>query len=73
MFVSRFHSRTTVKEIVDHVCRETGLTLRVERLQSRYDSYASFCIYASTRLNKMLLDPFIWPSGTVIRDYIERY
>ena len=73
MCVLRFHSRTTVKKIVDHVCRETGITLRVESLQTRYDSHAFFYIYASTWLNKMLLAPFIWSSGTVIRDYIERY
>ena len=72
VFVSRFHPKTTEKDVVETIREQTGLTLKVEKLRSKYDTYTSFCIRCSPRLRSMILDPYMWGCGAVVREYTER-
>ena len=72
MFVSRFHPQTTLKYIIDTLREHTGITMNVEKLQFKYDTYSSFCIRCSHRLRKIVLDPFLLGRGTVVKEYTER-
>ena len=41
VFVSRFHPQTTSNDIIDTIREHTGITMNVEKLQSKYDTYYS--------------------------------
>ena len=72
VFISRLHHKTTPRDITEHICNETGLTLPCERLSSKFDTYASFLIRASPRLRTVLMDRGVWPYGMIYREFNER-
>ncbi len=67
LFVSRLSPRTTINNIQQHVRRETGLSIRAEKLDTRFGSYSSFFIRGDRRLRDQLMSAHIWPEGTFIK------
>ena len=67
VFVSRLDPYTTPKQIYLHIKRMTGYICRPEKLQTKYGGYSSFYILADVLHRRVLLDPQLWPSGTLLK------
>ena len=66
IFVSRFAPTTTCTDVAAWFTERTTKSAHVERLQSRYDTYASFRIYSTDATQEEMLCPEAWPNGTLI-------
>ena len=71
VFVSRLARSSRPKEVAAHVKRETGLSIRCEELQTKHDSYRSFCLRAPQKDITTLLNPFLWPNGSIVRKFFD--
>ena len=49
LFLSRVRPDFRCRDVVSHVCQVTGLAVRCEPIPTRYDTYRSYCIRASSR------------------------
>jgi hypothetical protein len=67
VFVSRFAPRTSSNQIQQHIRHETGLSIRAEKLDTRYNSYSSFYIPGDRRTRDQLMTSDLWPVGTLIK------
>ena len=71
IFVSRLARHTRPHDIAQHLLKETGLNVRCEPLTTKFDSYRSYCIRLPMKDQDRLLNPMIWPAGTLVRRYTE--
>jgi hypothetical protein len=71
VFVTRLNPRTTTRQLELHVRNATGHTVRVEKLNARFNTYSSFYIRADRRMRGTLLDASVWPKGCMIKPYFE--
>ena len=71
VFISRLARSSTPQDVVAHVKRETGLSVRCEALKTKYDSYCSFCVRVPHHDLVKLMNPFVWPSGSIVRKFFE--
>ena len=69
VFVSRLDPETSVNTLSEHVFSTTKLKLKGIKLRSRYDTYASFRIFAPNNEVDKLLVPSIWPKGAIVRQF----
>ena len=69
IFVSRVKPRTSARDIQQLVCDETGLSVKAEKLKTRYKSYSSFFIPCDKRITRRLLDKSVWPTGALVKVY----
>ena len=69
IILSRLAPRSTAKQIQLHVKRETGLDVRVEKLQTKFDTYCSFYIPAGHQIRAKLLSADSWPEGTLVKPF----
>ena len=69
--MSRLDRRTQTSDIVEHIHNETSLNVICEQLKTKYDSYKSFCIRAPAKFHRCLMDPKIWPIGTLVKEYMQ--
>ena len=67
--MTRLSSRTTTQQVERNVHVETGLTVRAEKLDTRYNTYCSFYIKGDRRLRDQLLSADIWPEGTLVKPF----
>ena len=71
LFVTRLARNTRVEDVRKHIRLETGVECRCEPLVTKYDSYTSYCIRCSSSIRQRLMDPQVWPKGTLVREYTE--
>ncbi len=69
VFITRLTPRLTSRQIENYIKRETGLKVRPEKLETKYDSYSSFYIPANSQVRSMLLDGSLWPSGALLKPF----
>lgn len=71
LFVTRLHPRTTNRQIEDHVQKATGYAVRVEKLETHYQSYASFYVRADKNTREALFDASVWPKGSMVKLFFD--
>ena len=69
VFISRLDSKTTAKQLHFHIKREAGRICHPEKLPTKFRSYSSFYIAGDKNLRAMLMDPYLWPAGTLIKPF----
>ena len=69
LFLSRVRPDFRCRDVVSHVRQVTGLTVRCEPIPTRYDTYRSYCIRASSREIDRLMDGSLWPRGVIVKEY----
>ena len=69
VFVTRLHPDSTCRQLELHIKRETSLTVRPERLNTRFNTYSSFYIRADKNTRQLLMDSNLWPSGALIKPF----
>ena len=70
--ISGLDSHPGSAQVAVHIRRETGLTVRPEKLQLRNEgrtSRASFFVRYNERDRYKLMDEYLWPVGTIIKPY----
>ena len=74
LFVSRLHDETTVAEMKAHlsiICKDQ--LVRVQRLDTRTNEYASFKVSVPAKLKAKLLSKKCWPDGANIRNCVDKF
>ena len=71
VFVSRLAPKTTPSHVERQIKHETGLEIRAEKLETRYRDYSSFYVRGDKRIRDIVMDPGLWPSGTLIKHYYD--
>ena len=71
VFVSRLHPQTTAADVDAHLRDESGHIVKSERLATKCDTYASFCVRCGDAIAQNLLDPNFWPKGTMVKRFFE--
>ena len=74
LFVSRLHDETTVAEMKAHlsvICKDQ--LVRVQRLDTRTNDYASFKVTVPAKLKAKLLSKKCWPEGANIRNCVDKF
>ena len=56
-------------DIERHVSRVFGLRLKCDPVPTKFDTYTSYRIRASTRDTKTLLNSNKWPENVLVKDY----
>ena len=69
VFVSRLQKTTRGTDVERHVTRVFGLRLKCEPVPTKYDTYTSYRIRASTGETKTLLNSNKWPSNVLVKKY----
>jgi hypothetical protein len=71
VFVTRLLPKTSADNIQNYVLRQTGLKLKSIKLCTKYETYSSFHIKCEKRVFSDLLNPEIWPEGTLVKPFFE--
>lgn len=71
VFVSRLSTEVTAKDIEDYI-KVNGVLGECVLLKSRYDTYRSFKIGVQPEAKSKLLCADFWPSGVLVREFVER-
>lgn len=69
VFVTRLKPHTTASNVESYIKQEVGLSVKAEKLPTRYHTYSSFYIPCSGRSRAMLTDGTIWPKGSLIKPF----
>ena len=69
VFLSRLLPRTSPQTVQKHILTESGERLRVEKLNTRFDTYSSFFIRCEKPVRDRILNPYIWPKGSLVKLY----
>jgi hypothetical protein len=72
IFVSRFPPDTTEVQIGSHILESAGVEIKATKLKTKRDTYSSFCIEAEPSKYEPLMDPGVWPMGTLIMPFLGR-
>ena len=67
VFITRLDPSTTEHQISQHIKKETGMSVRAEKLATKYPSYSSFHIRGDRYTRDCMLEPSLWPSGALIK------
>ena len=69
LFVSRLSPDTHAGSIVSHIYNKTGMVVKCAPHPTRYDSYSSYCVHATPRQTNILMNPEMWPAGSILKPY----
>ena len=69
VFISRLLPHTTEDDIVERVRVMTGRSCIVERVDTRYSTYASFVATVDKCFEDLVLDPDEWESDLLVRQF----
>ena len=72
IFITRLDQRTTPRMLQMHIKAETGLSVRAEKLRTKYSTYSSYYIRCDKKVRQDLLSPYIWPKGILFKEFEER-
>ena len=67
LFITRLHPYAHARTLEQHVKRETGISVRVEKLPTKHSTYSSFYIRCDARVRRILWVPSLWPIGSLIK------
>ena len=71
IFITRLEPKTTAAHVAVQVRKESGLTVRPEKLATRHASYSSFYIRGNRRCQAQLLNADLWPKGALVKPFME--
>ena len=72
IFISRLSPNTEPETIIDHVKSKFDITddmIKCNKLETKYNTYASFLIECFVKDPTLLLTSENWPEGTLVRKY----
>ena len=69
VFITRIEPKASASSIETYVRRETGLSVQVEKLKTKYNTYSSFHIRCDSHIRSLLLDENLWPSGVLFKPF----
>ena len=69
VFISRLSPDTSCEDIIKYANDSLKLSVKCEKLKSKFDSYASFKIDVVCNNPAMLYNPESWPSGILVRKF----
>jgi hypothetical protein len=69
IFISRLKPRTTSDSVIHHIWNVSGFTVKVERIQTRFDGYSSFHVQCDRRIRDDLMQADLWPQDALIKPY----
>ena len=69
LFLSRVRPDFQCRDVVSRVRQVTGLTVRCELIPTRYDTYRSYCLRASSREIDRLMNGSLWLRGVIVKEY----
>ena len=69
LFVSQLSPKTRAGSIVSHVYNKTGMIVKCAPHPTRYDSYSSYCVHATPRQTNILMNPELWPAGSIVKPF----
>ena len=70
VFITRLDPRTTSKEVESNVKRHTGISIRAEKMKTKYpDSYSSFYVRGDKQLREKLIDAELWPQRCLVKPF----
>ena len=72
VFITRLDPKSSVSQVQALVKRETGLTVKAEKLHAKYGTYSSFYIRSDRRIQDKLLCGEMWPKGTLLKRFVEK-
>ena len=69
ILVTRLKPHTTSSNVEAFLRQELGLSVKAEKLQTRYNTYSSFYIACSGHIRAKLIDGTVWPIGSLIKPF----
>ncbi len=69
VFLSRLSPDTTTDEIVKYAKDHLKLTIKCNRLTTKYDTYASFKVDTQCNDTELLFNPGSWPEDILVRKF----
>ena len=69
VFITRLDPRLSAIKLGSFIRRETGLTVRPQKLDTKYQTYSSYYIPSNGHMRQTLMDPSLWPSGTLLKPF----
>nr|XP_006823137.1 PREDICTED: uncharacterized protein LOC102807118 [Saccoglossus kowalevskii] len=66
LFVTRLAPSTTEQDICSYVNQVFDIKVKCEKLETKFDTYASFQVKTTISLARCLLSPTSWPNGILI-------
>ena len=69
VFLTRLAPKTSAAQVALHVRKETGLTVRPEKLETKYNTYSSFYIPGDQRCRDELFCKDLWPMGSLLKPF----
>ena len=73
VFISRLDPKTTEYQVRQLIKRETGLHLRAAKLDTRFDTYSSFHVRGDKKVQDTLMCAELWPKGTLVKLFYEKF
>ncbi len=74
VFVSRLDPGTTLQNVSRFLRSKYDKNLKVEQVKAKYESYASFKVFAPKSMKRDLLDRYKWHAdgGVFVREFVDR-
>ena len=72
LFVTRLQPETTVNDVIKHIQTFSDVNTTCEKLVTKYDTYASFCITLPRSKIDILLSADKWPENVLVRKFYQR-
>lgn len=73
IFATRFGQDVTTENIRNLITHKTSCSpIGVRKLNTKYDTYSSFVITCNAADKETLLSDSVWPSGALIRPFVQR-
>ena len=69
VFVSRLSTSVKATQVRKYIKRHTGLSVKIERLKTKYNNYSSFFIPVTEPDRSKLLNPEVWPTQCIVKKY----
>ncbi|XP_064596696.1 uncharacterized protein LOC135463368 [Liolophura sinensis] len=72
IFITRLEPTTTSNDVIQYVKDNSGVNVECKRLDTKYDTYASFWIRVTGKVSNMLLRSSFWPDEVLVRKFYNR-
>ena len=71
VFISRLSPQTKTHDIETYIHDLASSNVKVEKINTKFDTYSSFVIKCEHETRVKLLKPDVWEEGILIRGYYE--
>ena len=72
VFASRFDPDITAEQLTGYLQKETKLTVQVEKVKTKFDTYSSFHIKCRCEKPEIFMDENLWPEKAYVRWWREK-